>query len=698
MRTRQRGTRALGVLIGAIALTLVGVPDEVRADDETPGDRNDWLGALNAFRAAGGLDPVEEEPAWLDSLEAGGRYVVEENHFTHYPDEDSEYYSEAAAEGLHSNLITPARSPATSIEGWIGSPGHAANALHPTLERVAYLGYKDEDSADITSVALLDVMRGRDGSPPGEPLLWPADEARVPLRDSGDSWKLDGCESEGFFAVVYPSGDGEADVASTSWVDADGEEVAHCATRDLLDIDGGPRGEWPSAAFVGTEEPLEFGREYELEVRLESGEELSSTFEIAWPSEVDGYPAPFPKPKWAEPEAELEVREREPDAVVVERPDVEGLRGLEVVVDGEARRAPFVLDDISISGLEPDTEHHIELVALAEDGSPVPGPAGSVTTPPEPETHRHAAEERVGTALEVADEAFPDGADTVVLVSGEDAADALAATPLAAAVDAPLLLTRAGSDGTLEPAVRDAVEALGADEALVVGGDAVVGPSVVDNLDAAGLDVARLAGSDRFATAALVADEVADRGGSTDDALLAASDPGDPDAGWPDVLGAGPYAALDEPTPILLTAPERLPDATREAVADRGTVEVVGGTGVVDEGVAAELTALGADVTRLAGADRYETNRHLVEAAIAAGADGDVVWLASGNGFADGLAAGAAAAQTGGVVALVQGDEPSWTGATRQWLLDEEPQAVHVVGGPTAVAPELVDALRPDRP
>jgi putative cell wall-binding protein/lysophospholipase L1-like esterase len=86
---------------------------------------------------------------------------------------------------------------------------------------------------------------------------------------------------------------------------------------------------------------------------------------------------------------------------------------------------------------------------------------------------------------------------------------------------------------------------------------------------------------------------------------------------------------------------------------------------------------------RLAGADRYATAAAVSAATFAP--DVPVVYLASGTGGSDALAAGPAAAAGKGPVLLTEGD--ALPPATRAELVRLQPRAVVVLGGAVAVAP-----------
>jgi len=86
-------------------------------------------------------------------------------------------------------------------------------------------------------------------------------------------------------------------------------------------------------------------------------------------------------------------------------------------------------------------------------------PPDLLTTPPAEGVIRLLGDDRYGTAVRASLEAFPDGATSVVIASGQDWPDALGGSALAGVVDGPLLLTR---EGTLPAEVREEIVRLGA--------------------------------------------------------------------------------------------------------------------------------------------------------------------------------------------------------------------------------------------
>jgi putative cell wall-binding protein len=317
------------------------------------------------------------------------------------------------------------------------------------------------------------------------------------------------------------------------------------------------------------------------------------------------------------------------------------------------------------------------------------GATGGTTTQQEPEpgssptVERAAGSDRVATSVALADRAFPDGAARIVLGRSDAYADALAAAPLAATLDAPVVLNPSGA---LHAGVAALIDRLGTREAILVGGTGALGSGVADALRAKGVTVRRIAGANRFDTARLVAGEV---GGT--DAYLVEGVNASADRGWPDAVAVSGLAALQQ-RPILLTTSSVLPAETTAALQHLGTrtVTIVGGTRAVSDAVANEAARL-ATVRRVSGATRYDTSTKLAQLAVAAGADEGSVWLATGRSFPDALAAGAAAARSGSVLLLVDGVDLVGSPEPMAWIGSRAAlREIVLVGGPSTVS-DLVE-------
>ncbi|QHC57411.1 cell wall-binding repeat-containing protein [Rathayibacter sp. VKM Ac-2760] len=195
--------------------------------------------------------------------------------------------------------------------------------------------------------------------------------------------------------------------------------------------------------------------------------------------------------------------------------------------------------------------------------------------------------------------------------------------------------------------------------------------------------VARIAGSDRYATAVETTRAVFSPGLPV---LYVASG-----ATWPDALSAGPAAAAQGGA-LLLTDPDRLPPVVADEIRrlDPARIVVVGSPLTVSDRVLTEIGRL-APTTRIAGKDRYETSRRIVEDAFPAGSFADV-FLATGTSFPDALSVAPIAGRRGEPVLLVDGardllDEPTAAAIARL-----SPVRARLLGG----IPSISNGIRDD--
>lgn len=276
-------------------------------------------------------------------------------------------------------------------------------------------------------------------------------------------------------------------------------------------------------------------------------------------------------------------------------------------------------------------------------------------------TRRIQGADRYATAAQVALDSFPDGAATVVLATGQDFADALAASGLAGALGGPVLLTLTDS---VPQSTLDALTALETTDIVLMGGDSAITPSVEEALANDFETVTRVEGNDRFSTAAAAAAAIAatddsnpltegDGLGATSDGVTALLTSG---LAFPDAVSASQVSYASR-LPILLATPEVLPQATIDAINDNGIehVVIVGGTGVIGSTVKQQLEdEVEVTTERVAGINRWQTNTEVVSYGVAeAGLDPSTSYVATGLGFADALVAGPAAGAAGQALFLV---------------------------------------------
>jgi len=288
---------------------------------------------------------------------------------------------------------------------------------------------------------------------------------------------------------------------------------------------------------------------------------------------------------------------------------------------------------------------------------------------------------RVETAVNVSKASY-DTAEQVVIATAGNYPDALAGAPLAAMLDAPLLLVP--NPDFVHAAVIRELRRLRATHAVLLGDETLLNDGLVEELHNLGLSTERIAGPTRFDTAAGISERLEAR-----QAFVVEGAHADPRRGWPDAVAvAGLAGHLEQP--ILLVERDRLPDATRAALVDGDfdSVRIIGDEASVSSGVAAELAGLGLAVMRTGGETRYDTSRLVAELSVAEGMSPKTPWLTIGSNWPDSLAAGPAAAASGGVLLLVDGQSGCGAYASFPFLDEHSPLDVGLlVGGADVITP-----------
>jgi putative cell wall-binding protein len=194
------------------------------------------------------------------------------------------------------------------------------------------------------------------------------------------------------------------------------------------------------------------------------------------------------------------------------------------------------------------------------------------------------------------------------------------------------------------------------------------------------LDIARVAGSDRYLTA-VTASQQTFAAGSVDTVVLAAG------TSTVDAL-ASAFVAGAHDAPVLLTGRDEISAETLTELRRLGAQNVIiaGGTGVVSDAVAAQLSEE-FTVERAAGADRYETAARLAESV--QDADPEIVFIA--GGAVDAAAASPISAAMGWPVLLTPAGAVSPDALA---YVAAHPQArVVVLGGTAAVSDAVATTL-----
>jgi putative cell wall-binding protein len=313
-----------------------------------------------------------------------------------------------------------------------------------------------------------------------------------------------------------------------------------------------------------------------------------------------------------------------------------------------------------------DTSHHAGAGATSSKGAAT--------------VRRIAGADRYATAAAVAQDRWDRPSD-VLLANGANPSDALAGAYASGLHSSPLFLTERD---TVPQSTLDALTAMHSRRVHLLGGTGSISQAIADQLAAQGYEVLRHAGADRYGTAAAIARSEGPTivGSWQDEGRTAIIANGR--TPW-DALAGGPLAA-GQLFPLLLTETDSIPPATQSLLDDYDIqhVIVLGGTGVVSDGVIAALTASGRTVRRVAGADRMATAVAVAGLLEELGLAADTVALASATSTADAMAAGPWGAPASAVLLC---ESPSSCGeATTAWAAAHDESEVVVFGGSAVIS------------
>jgi len=244
---------------------------------------------------------------------------------------------------------------------------------------------------------------------------------------------------------------------------------------------------------------------------------------------------------------------------------------------------------------------------------------------------RISGSDRYATAATLSADTFSPGVDVVFVARGDDFPDALTIASVAANMGGPILLA---APTYLPSATAAELARLAPEEIVAVGGPGALSDAVVAGLAGfASGRVTRIAGADRYATAVAISQTYRDPGVGA--VYLATG------LAFPDAMGAA-TAAAHHSTSVLLTAPGSLPASVASELIRLapGEVIIAGGLAAIGSDVEDAVEALGLDVRRVAGPDRYATAVALSQDTFSVA---NHVWAATGADFPDALTAAAVA-------------------------------------------------------
>lgn len=263
------------------------------------------------------------------------------------------------------------------------------------------------------------------------------------------------------------------------------------------------------------------------------------------------------------------------------------------------------------------------------------------------------------------------GFDNIIVASGDDYADALSGTYLAAAKDAPILLV--GEYTSSMNKIKDYISAnlKTGGTVYILGGTGAVSSEFEAMLN--GHNVKRIGGNNRYETNINILKEA----GITGKEIMICS--GDEFADGLSVSATG--------KPVMLTG-QNLSSDQIEYIKQSGfdTYYIIGGEGAVSKNVENTVNTLG-KTQRIFGQNRYETSAAIAEKFFPKSKKAVV---ALGETFADGLSGGSLSLSFEGPLLLVN---PANTKQAAAYIVKSGVERAAILGGPTLISDNMVNSI-----
>ncbi|MBS5971136.1 MAG: cell wall-binding repeat-containing protein [Finegoldia magna] len=269
---------------------------------------------------------------------------------------------------------------------------------------------------------------------------------------------------------------------------------------------------------------------------------------------------------------------------------------------------------------------------------------------------RIAGKDRIATSIEISKAMFNES-DNVVLASGFNFADALSAGQLAAALNAPLIL----SNDQLDSRTSDEIAKLKPKNIYIVGGENALSSNIEESVKSVvnDINIERLKGNDRYETSVKVMEKTKEFVDA--EYLLIASG-----KNFPDALSATSFMA-DHKALMVLSDGNSYPKSDLQEIA-------IGGVN--------QLPLNGFIGERIAGNDRYQTALAIARRSFE---NNENAILANSKVFADSLSAVSVAKNYKAPIILT--DNENLTQSTKSYL--ENMNSVTIIGGEKSVSSNI---------
>ena len=259
--------------------------------------------------------------------------------------------------------------------------------------------------------------------------------------------------------------------------------------------------------------------------------------------------------------------------------------------------------------------------------------------------------------------------DAVILVDGNNFADALAGSYLSKIKDAPIIITKPGMDSEVNRFVKSVMSSNGT--VYVLGGTAAIPESCLNGLKE--YNIERIAGNNRYLTNL----EILDKAGIEGDTILVATG-----TNYADSLSASATGL-----PMLLVKDALSEEQKEFLTGQKGkNFIILGGPNAVSESLENEIMEYG-NVERIQGSNRVATSLEIAERFFP---EATISTIAYSHNFPDGLCGGPLANHIKAPLILTREEDADMT---EEYLKSKGIMTGYILGGKSVLSDSLITKL-----
>lgn len=291
---------------------------------------------------------------------------------------------------------------------------------------------------------------------------------------------------------------------------------------------------------------------------------------------------------------------------------------------------------------------------------------------------RFSSSDRFKTAVDVSKSNFSKDTSNLIIVNGMNPADALSGGPLAAKLNAPILLT---NTDTISQDTLDEVGRLNPNKVYILGGSNSVSESVekvIKSKIKSGATVMRISGANRYETSVKAAKELVGNNSSAGAGFVNGAT-----NKFPDALSASALLGK-KAMPLILTDGKNLPGGA-ESYKNNSKNYIIGGKSSID--------ISGLSGKRLSGSERYATSAAVANEGFKASDSSSIenaCVIVDGRNYPDALTSISISKKNNAPILLVDKNLPA---AISSYLKDQERNKGYIVGGINSVTTGTQNAI-----